>query len=404
MRVWPLIAALTLTATGCAGLDLSGFDDEQLAWIAANSSSPIEPAASDPTGTRPHSPVPIDASPELYQPLPPPEPVEPLAPPQTFSPIRVPQPSTPTTPSIPEPSTPNAPRDASGPVATPRPLTTPEPVEPPQVPEPVESLTPPDPVEPRETDQPAAPVEPLDAASLAPAPTIEPPSIPEATEPVPQPPTTILASQTTPVEPAEPRELAMFDQIAGEVEQIAQAEAPRNFVQPVEPAPPQGTVIATVGPQAITLPELTQAIKDRIARLPGRQRPTRRLVISMVQAEMEARILESLVLQQARVILDSPSELEDLRATIARSWSDAELPRILQREGFASADAFDARLRKDGQSLDDLRSAYTTRALARELMRREGRLDQNIDSYLNHLRTRFPIQSDLAQARRAMAR
>lgn len=388
MRVWPLIAVLILAATGCAGLDLSGFDDEHLARLAENSSSsstPIEPTAPDPT----------DNPPAMFVPLAPPKPVEPIAPRSPASPINVPEPATPI--------------KAPEPIDAPRPITLPEPVEPITPPRPIAPITSPEPVEspptsqPVETDQAAAldPVEPLDPVPAdAPATTASP--IEPAPQPQPPAPATILASRATPIEPAEPREPAMFDQIAGEVQEMAKAEAPERLAPP-EPSRPQGTVIATVGPQAITLPELTQAIKDRIARLPGRQRPTRRLVIRMVQAEMEARILESLVLQQARVILDGPSELDDLRASIARQWSDSELPRILEREGFASAEAFDARLLKEGQCLDDLRSAYTTRTLARELMRREGRNNQDIDSYLDSLRTRFPIQSDLAQARRAMA-
>jgi hypothetical protein len=395
MRVWPLIAALTLAATGCAGLDLSGFDDEHLARLAENSSSttstsPIEPAAPDPTANPPESAAPIDAPPRLFSPLPPPEPVAPLPPPEPPRPTE----NTPSEPAtlieVPRPVAP--PR----PIAPPRPV---EPVEPTASPEPVEPIAPP---EPTDTDQAAIPVEPLEPDPAS-EPAVDPRPIDPAPEPVSQPPTTILASQSTPIAPAEPRELALFDQIADEAQAIAQADAPTPLA-PTETPPPQGTVIATVGPQAITLPELTEAIKDRIARLPGRKRPTRRLVISMVQAEMEARILESLVLQQARVILDSPGELDDLRASIARQWSTAELPRILDREGIASAEAFDARLRGDGQCLDDLRSAYTTRTLARELMRREGRKDPNVDAYLNDLRTRFPIHSDLAQARRAMAR
>ncbi|WP_152053924.1 hypothetical protein [Tautonia marina] len=393
MRVWPLIAVLTLAATGCAGLDLSGFDDEHLARLAENSSS-------SPTAIEPTAPDPTDNSPALFVPLAPPEPVEPIAPPSPASPINVPEPATPI--KAPEPI------DAPRPITPPRPIALPEPVESAKPPEPIAPIASPEPVEPTpasqpvETDQAAslAPVEPLD-----PVPTDTPTTTASPIEPAPQPqpPATILASRATPVEPSEPRELAMFDQLAGEVQEMAKAEAPERLAPP-EPTRPQGTVIATVGPQAITLPELTQAIKDRIARLPGRQRPTRRLVIRMVQAEMEARILESLVLQQARVILDGPSELDDLRASITRQWADAELPRILEREGFASANAFDARLRAEGQCLDDLRSAYTTRTLARELMRREGRTDQNVDTYLDSLRSRFPIQSDLAQARRALAR
>ncbi|MEW4568664.1 hypothetical protein AB1L88_12435 [Tautonia sp. JC769] len=425
MRVWPLIAALSLAATGCAGLDLSGFDDEHLARLAENSagrapaSHPIGQAAPDPTPQPAGSADPVEPSPRLFSPLPPPEPVAPLPPPEPPRPI---EPATPAGPSplieVPRPAANPRPIAPPRPTEPAEPIPSPEPAEPIPSPGPAEPIPSPEPAEPIPSPEPAAPIAPpgpadtdqaaTPAGPLEPRPAEEPPADPEPADPepadpAPQPPATILASQATPIAPAEPRELALFDQVAGEVEAIARADAPTPLAPP-EPAEPQGTVIATVGPHAITLPELTEAIKDRIARLPGRKRPTRRLVISMVQAEMEARILESLVLQQARVLLDAPGELDDLRDAIARQWSTAELPRILDREGFPSAEAFDARLRGEGQCLDDLRSAYTTRTLARELMRREGRTDPNIDAYLNDLRSRFPIQSDLAQARRALAR
>jgi hypothetical protein len=158
---------------------------------------------------------------------------------------------------------------------------------------------------------------------------------------------------------------------------------------------PKGVVVASVGDEEIRLPELTRSVRRRIDRLPDGQPPNRRTVIAMVRAEMESRILASLVEQQARRTIPDKAELAKLRSEIAREWSEIELPRILQRENLPEASALDDSLVERGRSLDDLRTAFECRALARELIRREGLDDEDLDSYFNRLRDRFPIASDL---------
>jgi hypothetical protein len=171
----------------------------------------------------------------------------------------------------------------------------------------------------------------------------------------------------------------------------------RNLLDEPEDAPgrPEGVVVASVGDEEIRLPELTRSIRRRIDRLPDGQAPNRRTVIAMVRAEMEARILASLVEQQARKTIPDEAELARIRSEIARSWSETELPRILRREDLADASALDDDLAGRGRSLDDLRAAFESRALAKELIRREGLDDEGLDAYFNRLRDRFPIASDL---------
>ncbi|QDV34448.1 hypothetical protein [Tautonia plasticadhaerens] len=162
-----------------------------------------------------------------------------------------------------------------------------------------------------------------------------------------------------------------------------------------EPERARGAVVASVGEEEIRLPELTRSVRRRIDRLPEGRPPNRRLVIGMVRAEMESRILSSLVEQQAAQVIGDDSERAVLRASLARDWSEDELPGILHREGLPDPDALDARLAEDGRSLDDLRTAFEARALARELIRREGLDVEDVDDYLDRLRDRFPIASDL---------
>lgn len=162
-----------------------------------------------------------------------------------------------------------------------------------------------------------------------------------------------------------------------------------------EPERRRGAVVASVGEEEIRLPELTRSIRSRIDRLPEGRSPNRRLVIGMVRAEMESRILSSLVEQRAAQVIGDDSERAELRASLSRDWSEDELPGILRREGLPDPEALDARLAEDGRSLDDLRTAFEARALARELIRREGLDVEDVDAYLDRLRGRFPISSDL---------
>ncbi len=232
-----------------------------------------------------------------------------------------------------------------------------------------------------------APTPPVDLPSPEPEPTVA--------EPPPSPP----------VVPAPP-----------------EAEKPEpNVVQAVTesvPAPPamsatppaEGRVIAKVGAEVVTLPQLTSAVKARLADSattdPDRQ-PTRKQIVRLARSTLEARIVASLVDQEARRVL-GPS-LDATAAAIETRWQSEELPSQLQREGAPSEPALHSTLAARGRSLDEEREAYRVRALAAEVRARASgspatRLsDREFHAYLDTLRERFPVESVLTARQVAAA-
>lgn len=217
---------------------------------------------------------------------------------------------------------------------------------------------------------------------------------------------TAVAVQPDALQPADPVDAirpADLDLDRETIEELSQF-VPR--LSDDSPSQGRGPVVATVGDDTIRLPELTQAVRARIDRLPDGRKPNRREVIGMVQAEMESRVLESLARQHGRAILGNSGELDRVLAAIDRQWSEIELPRILRREGLRTPAEFDTLLADRGRSLDDLRTVFVTRTLGKELMRREGRADDDLDAYFDELRDRIPIDSALMRSpgRRRSAR
>ena len=61
--------------------------------------------------------------------------------------------------------------------------------------------------------------------------------------------------------------------------------------------------MASVGEEAITLPELTGAVKARLAQFPQGQSPSRRQIIALARSVLKGMVVRSLVLQEAREVL-----------------------------------------------------------------------------------------------------
>ncbi|WP_435009228.1 hypothetical protein P12x_000478 [Tundrisphaera lichenicola] len=200
-------------------------------------------------------------------------------------------------------------------------------------------------------------------------------TVPSVAAPVPAPPADVEIPAPPPPAPANPPEVAAK----------------------VEVAKPTGRPVASVGEEMITLPELTEAVKIRLAQLGPDQSPTRRQVIAMARSILKSMIVRSLVFQEANEKLGGPDGLSEAEARILKDWADREMPEVLRREGVATEAELRSKLARKQATPESLRDEYVVRSMATELIRRDGSIE-GFDGYLDGLRKRRPIASIMSPA------
>lgn len=186
-------------------------------------------------------------------------------------------------------------------------------------------------------------------------------------------------------------------------------ESPSTMQRPIEIAratrpvrEKTGRVVATVGDQAITLPELTAEVKARLTQLGPDTSPTRRQIIAVARSTLKAMMITSLVEQEAQGKLGGLDQLEVAKGRIDARWNSDELPATLRREGVADELSLRSKLAGSLETPESLRSDFQVRTLAAELMRRDG-LTRDFDAYLATLRRSRPIVSIMTPAELAVA-
>ena len=210
----------------------------------------------------------------------------------------------------------------------------------------------------------------------------------------PPPPLTVVAPPAPVPEPAE----------AEVVPVVLPPELPPPPVVASKPEPPKskGRPVAGVGDEVISLPELTRAVKARLAELGPGVAPTRRQVIALARSVLKGLIIRSLVEQEAAEKLGGTAPIEAAKSRIATEWAERELPAVLRREGVATEAELRARLARGLSSPEALREDYAVRSLAAELIRLEGS-GLDFEGYLDRLRKRRAITSIMSPAELAAA-
>jgi len=164
----------------------------------------------------------------------------------------------------------------------------------------------------------------------------------------------------------------------------------------------KGRPVASVGDEVIALPELTAAVKARLAELGPGAAPSRRQVIALARSVLKSMIVRSLILQEARDTLGGAGRVEEAEARIGRAWADEELPALLRREGVGDEAGLRAKLARGLATPESLREEFIIRSLATEMMRRD-RSGGDLDAYLDGLRRRRAIRSIMSPAELAAA-
>jgi len=171
-------------------------------------------------------------------------------------------------------------------------------------------------------------------------------------------------------------------------------ERPRASTRP---APPAGRAVASIGAEVITLPELTAAVKARLAEVPADQVLDRRQTIALAKGVLKAMIVRSLVFQEARDVLGGPAPLALMVKGLERRWVDRELPGLIRREGSGSETGLRSKLAGRSTTPGLLREEFIIRSVAESLMNRESSTG-DLSSYLEAVRRRRPITSIMTEA------
>lgn len=391
---------------------------------------PVAPAALTPraasapavASVAPPAPVPAGAGAAAAAATPTPAPA-PVIPPQRLaapggnaiaSPTPQPAPRDPTllraaapAPTEPAPSlAPLDPEPASPPAAIPVPAPVPAAATVAPAPLPVAPAA--SPLAPASTATPIPQLMPVPAPAVAPAP--EPPHdtamtraasvvTPAPTAPAPVAPRTLAGPAAVAPDrvqtPMAPEPLPAGDDVLDEVidEPIDVAVAPEPARPAPEPSRTTSRTIAQVGSDVVTLSDLTNAVKARLAVTPGGQRPSRRQIISLARSTLQTLIEQTLVRQDALAALGGPEAVRARIEQIDRRWIEQEVPRLIAREGVADLEGLQRKLGSRGQSVALLGETYRYRVLAADLMRRQGLAGAGYEAYLERLRERYPITS-----------
>jgi peptidyl-prolyl cis-trans isomerase SurA len=135
-----------------------------------------------------------------------------------------------------------------------------------------------------------------------------------------------------------------------------------------------GHIAARVGDEVITLSELTAAVKERIAKLPGGYKPNPQEIKMITSQVLDMLIERSTIIQEAKRELKKPEQIKLLNDYADKAWREEELPPLLRKLSVANEFKLKEKLDEQGKSLDQMRETYRQEFLAR------GFLEQKLKS------------------------
>ena len=239
-------------------------------------------------------------------------------------------------------------------------------------------------------------VEPMTLAPRLAAPAPEP--VPKPSSPPIKPtasmakvdPGLLLASATPIPKPEPPKAPERVEApVVPKVDPPRPAELPRPR--------PTGRVVATVGDEAVTLPELTAAVKARLAELEAGEAGNlgRRQVIAVAKGVLKGLVARSLVEQEARERLGS--SYEGVRRELETRWERNESKLVMAKEDAATEADLRRILARRQATPEAVRDEFLIRGLARELLDRQGS-SQTPESFLDELAKRRPVRTVMTPA------
>jgi parvulin-like peptidyl-prolyl isomerase len=225
--------------------------------------------------------------------------------------------------------------------------------------------------------------DPPPRATTAPAPTASPPAA--ATE----------APTPSPAAPAPAPGAAARSAVGGKVDPQVMTAAADPTAMHAEGSPVKlteaGHIAARVGDEVITLNELTAAVKDRIAKLPGNYKPTHQDIKAITSQVLDVLIERSIIIQEAKRELKKPEPLKLINEAADKAWREEELPPLLRKYSVENEYKLKDKLTEVGKSLHQMRDTYRQEFLARGFL--EQKLKHRItvtvpemrDYYNDHL-------------------
>jgi len=152
-----------------------------------------------------------------------------------------------------------------------------------------------------------------------------------------------------------------------------------------------GHIAARVGDEVITLKELTEAVKERLTKLPGGYKPNHQEIKMLTSQVLDMLIERATITQEAKRELKKPEPLKLIYTVADKAWREEELPPLLRQEGVENEYKLKDKLAEKGKSLERMREIYRQEFLARGFLEQKlkGKISVTIpemrDYYNTHI-------------------
>jgi parvulin-like peptidyl-prolyl isomerase len=239
---------------------------------------------------------------------------------------------------------------------------------------PPEISSPQPPVLPRLAPPPALSQVPSTAPTAADGPTPQgpqPPILP-AEEPPKLPPTVVAEAPRT-LDPAV---------------QTASASIPAEPVGEIRDGAASNGEAATVGHEVITIHQVTDAMKERVAKIPAEEWKKPEVKQIVFKGTLENLIQQSLLCQAARKKI---KDMKSFNEAMDKKWAETELQPMLREYKVQNVPQLKAELVAQGRSLDQIRESYRQYSLAQSYIYNQVRhkleitLPEKYKYYNDHL-------------------
>jgi peptidyl-prolyl cis-trans isomerase SurA len=140
-----------------------------------------------------------------------------------------------------------------------------------------------------------------------------------------------------------------------------------------------GRIAARVGDEVITHRELTEAVKEKIASLPGGYKPNRQEIMMITSQVLDILIEKSIILQEAKREMKKPEMMKMFMTIADKAWREEELPPLLRKMAVLNEYELKEKLKDQGKSLDEMREMWKQDFLAKGFMDQKLRPKFNVE-------------------------
>jgi parvulin-like peptidyl-prolyl isomerase len=153
-----------------------------------------------------------------------------------------------------------------------------------------------------------------------------------------------------------------------------------------------GHIAARVGDEVITLNELTAAVKERIAKLPGGYKPNHQEIKILTSQVLDMLIERSTIIQEAKRELKKPEQVKLLYDFADKAFREEEVPPLLRQFSVENEHKLRLKLAEQGKSLDQMRDTYRQEFLAKGFL--EQKLKHRITVTVPEMRDYYNAHID----------